>query len=220
MLIQYYGDYCFKITTKPGGRATEDITLWTDPYNKTVGARAPQGQADIVLISHASGIDTNASSLKGNPVILDTPGEYAAKGINILGVPSFQDMEDGARRGQNTLFVFQAEGMNLCFLGALGHELTPSQIEKMDHVDILFIPIGNHDTLATKQLDDLIRKVEPAIVIPMHYKIVGLSLSSIGDEKAFCNEVGNCPPNKITKLNIKKKDLEGKSMEIVLLEKA
>jgi hypothetical protein len=219
MIIQYYGDYCFKITTKPGGRATEDIAIWTDPYDKSVGLRAVQGQADIVLLSHTDGVDAELSGLKGESVVLDAPGEYAAKGVNILGLPSFRDVENGASRGQNTMFVFQVESMSLCFLGALGHELAPAQIEKMDHVDILFVPIGNHDTLATKQIDDLIRKVEPALVVPMHYQMPGMKLS-VGDEKAFCNEIGNCPSEKQGKLNIKKKDLEGKSMEIVFLERA
>jgi hypothetical protein len=219
MMIQYYGDYCFRMTAKPGGRATEDVTVWTDPYGQSLGLRAPQGPADLVLLSHSNGADADLAGLKGAPVVLDTPGEYAAKGINILGIPSFRDMESGASRGQNTIYVFQVESMSLCFLGALGHELSPAQVEKIDQVDVLFVPIGNHDTLATKQIDELIRKIEPALVVPMHYAMPGMKLS-VGDEKAFCNEVGNCPSEKAAKLNIKKKDLEGKSMEIVFLERA
>lgn len=219
MNIQYYGDYCFKITAKPGGRATEDIIIWTDPCEKSTGLRTPQGQADILLISHTDGIDTEASGLKGERVMLDSPGEYATKGINAFGIASYRDTDDGAVRGQNTIFVFQVESMNLCFLGALGHDLSPQQIEKIGSVDILFVPVGNHDTIATKLIDDLIRKIEPAIVVPMHYQMDGMKLS-IGDEKAFCDEIGNCPSEKISKLNIKKKDLEEKSMEIVLFDKA
>lgn len=219
MLIQYYGDYCFKITVKPGGRATEDIAIWTDPYDKTLGLRAPQGQADIVLLSHKDGVDAELSGLKGEPVVIDMPGEYAAKSVNVLGLATARDGESGAIRGQNTMFVFQVEGLNVCFLGGLGHELSADHIEKADHVDILFVPVGNRDTLVVKQTDELIRKIEPSIVVPMHYKMSGMS-AEIEDEKAFCNEVGNCPAEKVTKFNIKKKDLEGKGMEIVLFERA
>ncbi|MDD5083894.1 MAG: MBL fold metallo-hydrolase [Candidatus Moranbacteria bacterium] len=219
MNIQYYGDYCFKIVAKPGGRATEDIVIWTDPCDKSTGLRSPQGQADIIFLSHDNGVDVEAAGLKGERATLRNPGEYAIKGINAFGIASYQDMQSGAERGQNTVFVFQAESLNLCFLGALGHELTPAQIEKIAAVDILFIPVGNHDTLAIKQLDDVIRKIEPSLVVPMHYKMDGLHLP-IEDEQTFCAEIGNCPSEKIAKLTVKKKDLEGKSMEIVIFEKA
>lgn len=219
MNIQYYGDYCFKITAKPGGRATEDIVIWTDPCDKASGLKSPQGQADIVFLSHLNGVDADSEGLRGDKVMLVNPGEYATKGINAFGIASYQDTESGALRGQNTIFVFQVESMNICFLGALGHELTPQQIEKIAAVDILFIPVGNHDTLAVKQIDDVIRKIEPAIVIPMHYKMDGMT-TDIEDEKPFCTEIGTCPAEKIAKFNLKKKDLEGKSMEIVILERA
>lgn len=219
MNIQYYGDYCFKITAKPGGRATEDIVIWTDPCDKASGLKSPQGQADIVFLSHLNGVDFDSEGLKGEKVMIVNPGEYAAKGINVFGIASYQDAENGALRGQNTIFVFQVESMNICFLGALGHELTPQQIEKIAAVDILFIPVGDPNTLAIKLLDDLIRKIEPALVVPMHYKIDGMT-SEIEDEKAFCVEIGTCPAEKVTKLSLKKKDLEGKSMEIVLFDRA
>lgn len=219
MIIQYYGDYCFKMTAKPGGRATEDIIIWTNPCDKSVGLRPPQGQADIVLLSHSDGIESDASIFKGDPVVLDMPGEYAAKGMNILGLSAFRDAEHGMTRGQNTLFVFQVEGLNLCFLGGLGHELSADHIEKLDHVDILFVPVGNRDTLAVKTVDELVRKIEPALVIPMHYTLPGMH-ADCDDEKAFCNEIGNCPEEKTLRLNVKKKDLEGKSMEVVLFERA
>lgn len=219
MNIQYYGDYCFKITTKPFGRATEDIVIWTDPCDKSMGLRAPQGQADVLFFSHANGVDQEALGLKGDRTVIDSPGEYAIKGVNAFGLSTFQDDEKGALRGQNTTFIFQVESMNLCFLGALGHELSPAQIEKIAAVDILFIPVGNHDTLAIKQLDDLIRKIEPAVIVPMHYRMDGMT-TDIEYETVFCNEIGNCPLDKIAKLTIKKKDLEGKSMEIMIFEKA
>jgi hypothetical protein len=43
------------------------------------------------------------------------------------------------------------------------------------------------------------------------------STVDIDDEKKFCNEIGNCPREKVAKINLKKKDLEGKSMEVVMM---
>jgi len=217
MLIQYYGQSCFKIVTKPGGRATEDITLFFDPFSKELGLRPPQGQADVIFVSHDHFDHNNINALKGDPVIIETPGEYAIKGINVVGVDSFHDNTEGSTKGRSTIFILEAEELKICHLGDLGSELNGKQLEEIDGVDILFIPIGGNHTIDGKKAAELIRKIEPAIVIPMHYKLPG-STAEIEDEKKFCDEMGNCPKEKIAKLNIKKKDLEDKKMEIVLLD--
>lgn len=217
MNIQYYGDYCFKISTKPAGRATEDVVIWTDLLEKGSGLRAPQGQADIVFLTHGN-TSTVAESLKGEPTVIDAPGEYSTKGIAALGFPSFQDGVEGAERGQNTIFVFESEDIHIAFLGALGHDLSPETLDKLNGVDILFIPVGGAGTLDAKVAADVSRKIEPKLVIPMHYKIAGLTLP-LETEKNFCDALGNCPKEAIQKLNMKKKDLEGKQLEVVLFER-
>ncbi len=217
MLIQYYGQSCFKVTSKPGGRATDDIVLFFDPFGKDLGIRPPQGQADVVFVSHSHHDHNNIEALKGNPVIIDTPGEYAVKGINVVGIDSFHDMQQGADRGRSTIFILEAEDLKICHLGDLGSELTGKQLEEIDGVDVLFIPVGGNYTIDGKRATELIRKIEPAIVIPMHYKVAG-STAEIDDLQKFCAEMGNCPSEKVAKLNIKKKDLEGKSMEVVIMD--
>ncbi len=217
MNIQYYGDYCFKISTKPAGRATEDVIIWTDLLEKGSGLRAPQGQADIVFLTHGN-TEAVKESLKGEPAVIDAPGEYSAKGIAALGFPAFRDNKEGAERGQNTLFAFESEDIHVAFLGALGHDLSPDILDKLNGVDILFVPVGGSDTLDAKLAAELVRKIEPKIIIPMHYKIPGLTLS-LETEKAFCDTIGNCPKETLPKFNIKKKEMEGKQLEVVLLER-
>lgn len=218
MNIQYYGDYCFKITTKPNGRATEDVIIMTDVPEKSTGLRAPQGEAHILLLSHMSPSADELSLLKGEPVKVYAPGEYSAKGVAILGFPSSRDTEKGAKRGHNTVFLVETEELRLAFLGSLGDELLPEVIERFSGIDILFVPAGGDDTLATAAIDEMVRKIEPKAVIPMHYKIAGMT-TSLPDEKSFCKAVGNCPKETIARWNVKKKDLEGKSMEVVLFSK-
>jgi hypothetical protein len=218
MNIQYYGDYCFKITTKPQGRATEDVVIVTDAPEKGTGLRAPQGEAQIVLLSHLSPEHEGLSVIKGDPIVLSAPGEYSAKGISILGFPSSRDAKDGSERGANTVYFFETEDFKLCYLGALGAEPAPAVVERLSGIDILFVPTGGGETIAIHALDELVRKLEPKIVIPMHYKITGMT-TSLPDEKAFCKALGNCPKEKLTKWNVKKKDIEGKSMEVVLFDR-
>ncbi len=218
MNIQYYGDYCFKITTKPNGRATEDIVIVTDTPGKGLGLRAPQGEADIILLSHQSPDAAELDVVKGEPVKIFAPGEYSAKGVAILGFQSARDAEKGAKLGQNTIFLFETEEMRLCFLGALGDEPAADVIERLSGVDVLFVPAGGEDTLPVDAIDELVRKIEPKTVIPMHYKIAGMT-TELPDEKPFCKVMGNCPKETLAKWNVKKKDLEGKNLEVVLLAK-
>ena len=216
MQIQYYGHSCFKLTTKPAGRATDDVVIFLDPFGKELGLRPPQGQADVVFVSHAHHDHNNVDALKGDPVIIDTPGEYAVKGINVIGIDSFHDDKEGTVRGHSTIFILEAEDLKICHLGDLGSDLSSKQLEEIDGVDVLFAPVGGKYTIDGKKAAELVRKIEPIIVIPMHYKIAGSTID-VNDEKVFCSAIGSCPKEKTAKLNIKKKDLEGKGMEVVLM---
>jgi len=216
MNIQYYGHSCFKLTAKPAGRGQEDVTIFIDPFDKAVGLRPPQGQADIVLVTHDHHDHNNVEALKGEPRVIDIPGEYSVKGVNIVGINSYHDNKNGQERGQNTIFIIETEEIRICHLGDLGHDLSEKQLEEIDGVNILMIPIGGKYTIDGKQACDIIKKVEPNIAIPIHYKITG-STVDIDDEKKFCGEMGNCPKERVSKINIKKKDLEEKSMQVIIM---
>jgi len=214
MNIQYYGHSCFKITAKPAGRGQEDVTIFLDPFDKSIGLRPPQGQADLVLVTHEHPDHNNVEALKGDPAVINIPGEYSVKGVNIVGLAS----DHGATQHPvlNTMFILETEDLKICHMGDLGVDLSEKQLEGIDGVDVLMIPVGGKYTIDGKKAVEMVKKIEPAIVIPMHYKISG-STVDIEDEKKFCSEMGNCPKEKVSKLNLKKKDLEGKSMEVVLM---
>ncbi|MFZ2154462.1 MAG: MBL fold metallo-hydrolase [Candidatus Moraniibacteriota bacterium] len=217
MNIQYYGHSCFKITTKPEGRNTEGIVAFIDPFDKKIGLKPPQGKADIVFISHEQHSDhNNKEALKDNPVVINTPGEFSVKGINVTGVDSFHDDQEGVQRGRNTIFVLEAEDIKICHLGDLGSDLSVKQMEKIGEIDILMVPVGGKYTIDGKQAVKIAKKLSPSLIIPMHYKMKG-STSDIADEQDFCSEIGNCPKEKVNKINLKKKELEDKSMEVVLM---
>lgn len=214
MIIQYYGHSCFKIVTKPAGRGQEDVTLFIDPFDKSLGLRPPQGQANLVLITHNHPDHNNSEALRGNPRVIDIPGEYSVNGVNIIGIQSVHG--ETKNPVPNTVFVLESEDLKVCHLGDLGADLLEKQLEEIDGVDILMVPIGGKYTFDYKKAIEFVRKIEPAIVIPIHYKIKGSNVD-IEDEKKFCNEIGNCSKDNPTKINIKKKDLEGKSMEVVVM---
>ena len=216
MNIQYYGHSCFKISTKPGGRATEDVVFFFDPFDKSIGLKPPFGQANVVFVSHHHRDHSNVSVLKGNPTIIETAGEFSVKGMNVIGFEAFHDDKEGAERGKSTVFVIETEELRICHLGDLGGDLSSEQMGKIGTIDILFIPIGGTYTIDGKKAAEIARKIEPRMIIPMHYKINGSTIK-LSDEKEFCAEMGNCPKEKVNKFTLKKKDLEEKSLEVVLM---
>lgn len=216
MQIQYYGHSCFKITAKPEGRGQDDVVIFIDPFDKSVGLRPPQGNANLALITHDHPDHNNVSALKGDPRVIDIPGEYSVFGVNIVGIDSFHDSSSGEERGKNTIYTIETEGMRLCHLGDLGSDLNEKQLEEINGIDVLMIPIGGKYTLDGEKAADIARKIEPNIIIPMHFKIKG-STADVADEKKFCSEIGNCPKESISKINLKKKDLEDKKMNVILM---
>lgn len=214
MIIQYYGHSCFKITTKPAGRGQGDVNIFIDPFDKKLNLRPPQGQADLVLVTHDHWDHNNAEALKSEPAVINIPGEYSVKGVNIVGIVSSHGAVENPV--PNTIYVLESEDLRVCHLGDLGTDLIEKQLEEINGADILMIPIGGKYTIDHKKAIDLIKKIEPAIVIPMHYKMKESTID-IADEKKFCNEIGNCSKDRSSKINIKKKDLEEKRMEVVLM---
>ncbi len=172
MKIKYLGHSCFKITGKSD--ASSNVTVVTDPFDsKMVGLSLPQQEADIVTVSHhhTDHDFTEKVKPKGeNLFIADTPGEYEIQGLRIYGVKSYHDDKGGKERGSNTIFIYDFEEARVAHLGDLGHPLNSDQIEELENVEILIVPVGGFYTIDAKAAWDVIDDIEPLIVIPMHYK--------------------------------------------------
>ncbi len=163
MEIIWYGQSCFRLRDKLA-------TVVTDPYDKSIGYVLPRVRADIVTVSHDHPDHNYVKGVRGNPKVIDGPGEYEVRGVFITGIPTYHDRRKGASRGRNTVFLFDFDGLTVCHLGDLGHIPTQSQVEAMSDIDILLIPVGSVSTINAAQAAEVISLLEPRIVIPMHYK--------------------------------------------------
>lgn len=211
MHIYWYGQSCFKIQTN-------DTIIFTDPYHKESGLTPPRTKSNIVTISHAHEDHNNIEAVAdSDTLVIKDPGEYEARGIEITGIASCHDNQKGKKLGANIIFIFQAEDMRLCHLGDLGETLNSEQLEKINGIDILLIPVGENYTISVKEASKLISEIEPRIVIPMHYKIKGLKYKLSGIEK-FCDEIGAKKNNVLDKLLIKKKNLPTEEMQTIILK--
>jgi len=119
-----------------------------DPYDEKIGLKLPNLSADIVLVTHNHSDHNNVAGVKGTPFVIDGPGEYEVKEVFINGISSFHDDKEGKERGLNTIYVIEAEDLRFCHLGDLGQkQLTDEQLEKIDGIDVLMIPVGGEYTI-------------------------------------------------------------------------
>jgi len=213
MTISWYGHSCFKITNQGG-----HLTIITDPFDKSIGLTPPRGNADIVTISHDHYDHNNVKAISGQPFIIKGPGEYEIKGIRIVGCSSFHDKKQGQERGLNTIYLIELDRIKICHLGDFGQErLENGQLETIGQVDILIIPIGNTYTIGASEAVKIAEQIEPHLIIPMHYKLPNLKIDLAGLGE-FLKEMGLEKKSAVDKLTVKKKDLIGKEMEIVIFK--
>jgi len=212
MIITWCGHSCFKIQNKVG---PDGVTITTDPFDKTVGLKVPNFESDIVTVSHDHADHNNVASLRGEPFVIDSAGEYDVKGVAVRGVASYHDTKEGKDRGNNIIYRITVDDINVVHLGDLGHELDNKQLEVLEGTDILLIPVGGKYTLEAKKAVEAVSQIEPRIVIPMHYKTKGNKIDIEGVEK-FVKELG-IKPSEEEKLKITKKDLPVEDMELVIL---
>jgi len=207
MTITWFGHSCFRIEAKEG-------SVLTDPFDKEIGLRPPKIKDDIVLVTHQHHDHNNIGDANPEAFIIQNPGEYEKQGIAIRGIQSYHDDKEGAERGLNTIYVLKAEEMTIAHLGDLGHKLTDSQVEEIGDVDVLMIPVGGNYTIDGKMAVEVISQIEPKIIIPMHYKIDGLTVDIDGPEK-FIKELG-LTPEKVDKYKISKKLLPTEEEKLVM----
>jgi L-ascorbate metabolism protein UlaG (beta-lactamase superfamily) len=184
------------IITHQGGASFKisqgDLALAINPQTKT--------SADVTLFS-----TLRSETAEKSGFVIDGPGEYEVKDIFIKGF-----LSEG-KDVFNTVYLITFEGMRLCFLGALANpELKSEVTESLEDIDILFVPTGGQDVLDPAPAYKLAVSLEPSIIIPMSYDKTSLGL--------FLKEGGQTNATAMEKFVVKKKDLEGKEGEIVVLK--
>lgn len=203
MVITYHGGECFKVSQG-------DLTLAFNVPSKESKFKVSKFGADIALTSmhheDFNGVDM-ASLGDRQPFVIEGPGEYDVKGVAVRGYGASSEYGDSHF---NTIYSVIVENTTLCFLGALGSADVPAAAKaELDEIDILFVPIGGSGVLDYSAAYKLAVGLEPKVVIPMHYGSDAL--------KHFLKEAGAEGTKPLDRLSLRRKDLEGKEAEIVVL---
>ena len=214
MKLKWLGHSCFLITSETG------LRIITDPYSTVGGINySPVNEAaDIVTVSHNHRDHNNIAAVQGKPEVITGSGTKTAKGIQFKGIASHHDESKGKERGANTIFCFTVDGIRLCHLGDLGHELSREEIAQIGNVDVLLIPIGGFFTIDAKVAAKVGDDLKPKVILPMHYKTSKCDLPITGVEDFLAGK------KNVKKLNSSETEFKAgklpEATEIVVLQPA
>lgn len=189
MRIKWLGHSAFLLT------AADGTSVITDPY--VPGSFSGQVRygpicevAAAVTVSHHHQDHDGVSRLQGKPKVLDGVGAFKTGSVTITGFETFHDDSEGAQRGRNIGFVFEADGLRVCHCGDLGHVLTAQQVAAIGKVDVLLVPVGGTFTVDAAKAREIAVQLGARVTIPMHYKTskLGFDIAGVddfiqGDEK-------------------------------------
>jgi L-ascorbate metabolism protein UlaG (beta-lactamase superfamily) len=215
--IKWLGHASFLITSDAG------IKIITDPYVASyVAAGGPsyseiKESADIVTVSHDHSDHNNVAAVRGNPEVVK--GTAKVKGIEFKGIPTYHDDAGGNKRGDNTILCFEVDGVSVCHLGDLGHQLSDKQVAELGAVDILLIPVGGFYTIDAKMATKVCNQLKPKVVIPMHYKTDKCGFPIAGVDEFLQGKAGVSRLD-ASEVEFKRGELPVASTQIIVLKSA
>lgn len=211
MYITWLGLNCFKLQS-------EKNTLVIDPFDpQKTGLKLNLPKADILAVTNPKDDYKEVKPVAENIFIISSPGEYEVKGIFVYAIPLGGLKPDSKSKDKNSLiYHIESEQISLGHLGSLNRSLNEKELEQLNGIDILFLPVGGHSVLDAKKATDLISQIEPRLVIPMHYSLPGLK-EKLDPVDKFCQEIGACEKDKLNKLKITKKDLPAEETKFYVL---
>lgn len=198
---------------------TRHAALVMDPTDRSGGIDMARPSGDIATVSRKEQPHHNhVKGIKGDPVVVDGPGEYEILSVQIEGVRALwptSEGDDDAVPEATTIYVCQAEEMSFAHLGGLGQPPTAAQSDALSGVDILILPIALPGGLDPAGAARVTRALEPKMVIPVGYQPASSGASE--ELGAFLEAIGTEPEEAVSRLTVNRRNL-GDSRRIALLE--
>lgn len=180
--LRWHGQSFFSLETPKGKK------IAFDPHAIPEFGR-PKVSADVILCTHRHDdhaqpevVDNHAAarifyglkeSAKNRPPDWNRIDEKVGL-IHIRTVPTYHDALNGMQRGKNAIMVVDCEGLIVCHLGDLGHELDEAQVKLIGPVDVLLIPVGGIYTINGERAKKVMAAIKPRrLTVPMHFGMPG-----------------------------------------------
>ncbi len=208
MDIQFYGANCVVISTK-------QVRLVFDDNLAALGAKSVAKEGDISLFTTA-----HPEPVAGSRMLIDMPGEYEISGVNIHGMQSRAHMDADTERTA-VMYKVTAGEMSILVTGHVFPKFSDAKLEDIGMVDVMVVPVGgNGYTLDPTGALQVIKQVEPKMIIPTHYddKALNYEVPQQTLEEAL-KVIGMERKEGTTKLQLKPSELTD-TTQLVILEKA
>lgn len=192
MDIEYKGANCITLSTKQG-------TIVVDPKLSQVGLKDYSGKMSVQLATQ------EGLALKKDDVLLISgPGEYEVEGMSIRGIAAQRHIDTPDQGLKSTMYRVDSGDVSVAILGHIASQLTEIQLESLGVIDVLVIPVGgNGFTLDAHAAVQIVRQIEPKVVIPTHYAEKGINYEVPQAElDTFIKETG-VTPAEAAKLKLK-----------------
>ncbi|MEM1237144.1 MAG: MBL fold metallo-hydrolase [Pseudomonadota bacterium] len=174
MDVTWYGHAAFGLVPETGPR------LIVDPYTpEEIGYSPIQDEADVVIISSDDdSAHCRADLIGGQPEVVNAltvalnGGNTTAQGIDITAIEAAEWDQHPTHEvpGQNGMYRFELDGIKCAHMGDVGNPLTTAQQDFFADTDVLFALAGGYLTILLPDLMEMIRRVKPRLVIPMHFR--------------------------------------------------
>ena len=205
MKIKFYAHASFRLET-------DDLAIITDPYTpapSNSGFDRIEEEADIVLMSSATdSFHSDPSHVKGNPIVVNTlelppEGKNIDNKLFVKSYPAWESMTFDYRKeynrdpDANALYHFELGGIRFLHMGDTGVPVAEEHLKSLEgKVDVLLALAGAHATIALDELDKVIDRLKPKVVIPMHY-YSAKGVLKIEPVETF---LGHCKPQNVTRV--------------------
>mgnify|MGYP003377769166 FL=1 len=177
--IQWLGHSCFRVEC-------QGYVIVLDPFSpgSVPGCKDIQNvEADQVLCSHEHG-DHNYRA----GVILREDGPENP--FTVTALPWYHDGQQGAQRGPNTIYVLEAQGLRVAHFGDVGCMPSQEGLDQLQNLDAIMLPVGGHFTVGPQEAMDIVKAIQPRVVIPMHYRSDEFGFEVLGTVGAFLDVCG------------------------------
>ncbi|MFL2634359.1 MAG: MBL fold metallo-hydrolase [Dehalococcoidia bacterium] len=203
MDINWFGKSALRIKSKKGA-------IICDPCPKTKTEDMKRPVADAITISSYDEEKYFIKGVKGDPLLINAPGEFEISGIQIQGYTSLN-----VKNQTNLFYCFEIEGIRTLYIGNLVNTDDLYNIDSITNIDILVLAIESNTGNNIAELDRLVRAIDAKIIIPIDYVAKGAKKTNLEDfKKSLSLEIEEVDD----KFSIKKNEIEEKS-KIILLNK-
>jgi hypothetical protein len=191
--VEYKGGNTVVISTKKN-------TVVTDPKLSLVGLKDANVKEAVELATEAR-FALNSPDAK---LRVEGPGEYGFGEFDVRGIAAQRHLDPAGGEMLSTIYRIEIGEARIALLGNIYEKLTEEQLEEIGVVDVVIIPVGgNGYTLDATGAANLVRQIDPKVVIPVHYADAALKYEVQQDPlDVFVKELG-APVEEVTKYKAK-----------------